>query len=447
MRHTQILEASPQNPTGKTVDQDASNIEVDVVIGCLEARNRWTMAQKARSDALHSYVDMVIGAVESHAIESEPKAQFILQILQIILPKLDTFITEEAPEASELARATESLLIVLAQKSSTQTQSRVLKVITERLFQVFRICLEGIPLAGTSLELRTLLYSICSQYLARLMTLDQNEPDQYRKACSSSMDCVRSSSQRLIEIIADDAEDGTDICRLHALNLLSLLTALGRSQKSNHILDNLVKANVIEIMLEPIRNLTADFVSTSVKQRSQLLITTQARAALLLQISLSRSGAIALLDAGLIQALRDSNIFRADPDLGLGPELDTKPPSTLSTFAPASVASSSNTALFNYFSLLASILRLLLSTFISRGPENEIISNIVRNFLSEYRANMVGVFKKAAGVNGVLESKALRDAVGECVRCYTGLVVGCGFVEVEDDGVLADLGRPNGGFT
>lgn len=57
---------------------------------------------------------------------------------------------------------------------------------------------------------------------------------------------------------------------------------------------------------------------------------------------------------------------------------------------------------------------------------------------------MVGVFKKAAGFSGKIESKVLKDGVDECVRSYTGLVVGSRFVEFEEDGMTGEIGLTNG---
>jgi len=131
---------------------------------------------------------------------------------------------------------------------------------------------------------------------------------------------------------------------------------------------------------------------------------------LLLQISRTREGSAAILDAGLFTALRDSLIFRADPDLGL--DIESQP-----------------SALPKYYTLLSSSLRVLLSTFLSRGAQNEQAQYLIRTFLSDYRANMVGVFKKASGVSGKVDERS-KVLLEECVRCYTGLVIGCGFVDV-----------------
>jgi nuclear pore complex protein Nup205 len=44
----------------------------------------------------------------------------------------------------------------------------------------------------------------------------------------------------------------------------------------------------------------------------------EAQLAMLEQLSQTRTGATQLLDAGLFEAVRDSQLFSADPDIGLG---------------------------------------------------------------------------------------------------------------------------------
>lgn len=148
---------------------------------------------------------------------------------------------------------------------------------------------------------------------------------------------------------------------------------------------------------------------------------------LLLQISRTREGSGALLDAGLLSAFRDSLLFRADPDLGISIPIDDTDPAFSQTAMTESIVS----ALHTYYVLLSSTLRVLLSTFLSRGIQNEQVQFQARTFLTDYRTNMVGVFKKQAGVNGKVDEN-LRPLVAECVRCYTGLVTLCGFVDFED---------------
>jgi nuclear pore complex protein Nup205 len=153
---------------------------------------------------------------------------------------------------------------------------------------------------------------------------------------------------------------------------------------------------------------------------------------LLLQISRTRDGAGALLDAGLMSSIRDSLLFRADPDLGISLAAPDDDDADFETAVVNANRNSTDSALNTYYVLLSSTLRVLLSTFLSRGVQNEQVQYLARTFLTEHRANMVGVFKKYAGVSGKVDAR-LRPLIAECVRCYTGLVSLCDFVDVSQN--------------
>ncbi len=127
-------------------------------------------------------------------------------------------------------------------------------------------------------------------------------------------------------------------------------------------------------------------------------------------------------------SIRDSLLFRADPDLGIS----LADPAAQNFETPARGGSTDSSALHTYYVLLSSTLRVLLSTFLSRGAQNEQIQYISRTFLADHRANMVGVFKKYAGVSGKVDAR-LRPLIAECVRCYTGLISLCDFVDVSEN--------------
>lgn len=132
---------------------------------------------------------------------------------------------------------------------------------------------------------------------------------------------------------------------------------------------------------------------------------------LLLRISQTRPGATATLNASLFNAIRDSQIFAADPDIGLEME--------------------NPDALSNYFDLMLAVLRIVNAVVLSRGYQNDQTVKLARDFLSENRLSMVGVFKRHGRVGGL-------DVVGgkkgidleELVEGFTLLISACGFLEV-----------------
>ena len=379
--------------------------EAGSVVSFLEAENRWALVRSARSRAMHMWATAVIATLEFSPMEPSTRLQFILRTLEVILPKIDAVLNDEPQETVELARVGDALLDALTQLPTSQMHGRVEANALEKLFQLFRSCLEGISVPTSTPMLRALLYTICARYLGKLTSASQTHGKLRRNA----MDCVRSAGMPLISILSDDADEGDDDCKLSSLDLLSMLTSLSRSEKSIHALECLVKLNAVEIIIEPLKHIAVEFQDTEVKERALMFDVLQTRLLLLLQISRTREGSGYLLDAGMLQAIRESMLFRADPDLGI--DLDNAQ------------------ALHNYYELVALTLRLLVSTFVNRGLQNEQCQFLLRGFLSEYRPNMVGLFKRFSGVNGTVPADS-RPVLRDIIKGYTALASATGFVEV-----------------
>lgn len=126
--------------------------------------------------------------------------------------------------------------------------------------------------------------------------------------------------------------------------------------------------------------------------------------------------------------LRSSRLFNADPDIGL-----SQPTSAGLT------ASALASALHTYYTLLALVLRVLLSVLTTRGAENAQAQGIARTFLNDHRANMVGCFKRYNGVGGKIDEKT-RNVLGDVVRGYAGLAALGGWADWEDEAALAGNG-------
>lgn len=259
-----------QSQVATQSELDQFKYESEMLLACLTARNRLVLARQTWRETLRQYVDMVIAVVEFCPMDATAKTQFILQMLQLMLPKLDTLVAEDSEDTVELVRAADTLMFEV---SRVQNESGMENMITEKLFQLFRTCIDGVLMANTNTALRGLLYSICSQYLTRITSATaEGRQEANDKARANSMDCVRSSNLRLITVLSDDAEDGTESCRLNALNLLALLTSLARLQGTNYIIDALVKANVLEILIEPLKYLVTDFQDTDTARKLTLPI-------------------------------------------------------------------------------------------------------------------------------------------------------------------------------
>ena len=88
-----------------------------------------------------------------------------------------------------------------------------------------------------------------------------------------------------------------------------------------------------------------------------------------------------------------------------------------------------SSALERYYALLAAVLRLVASTFLHRGLHNEQIQNQIKQFLAEYRSNIVGTFKRYSGI-GLGASQDHSQALEDIVKSYTALLSMTDFIEV-----------------
>ena len=277
LRMVQILKTEQAKQSN---EEEQMLAEAGSILAYLEATNRWSLVQTARGQTLRMWVELIIATLEYCPMDHAAKIQFSLHALQLILPKLDAMMIEETENAVELARLADALIFALTVSTSvrakrdtgnttldrttsmpTQAQSRASNMIVDRLFYLFRTCISGIHAPNTSPALREILYAICSRYLTYVAEKSQLSP----KAQRNAMDCIRSAGVPLMSTLSDDAEDGVDTSRMSALSMLGLLTALARSEKSSYIVDTLVKANMLEVLIEPVKHIAADFQQTEPK--------------------------------------------------------------------------------------------------------------------------------------------------------------------------------------
>lgn len=86
-------------------------------------------------------------------------------------------------------------------------------------------------------------------------------------------------------------------------------------------------------------------------------------------------------------------------------------------------------ALRNYYQLLLSMLRVIVSAVFARGVHNEQMMEQTRAFLAENRQSMVGVFKRHARIGGAAAADC-HETLNDLVKSYVALISATGFVEV-----------------
>ncbi|EAW13129.1 nuclear pore complex Nup192/Nup205 family protein [Aspergillus clavatus NRRL 1] len=366
--------------------------------------------------ALRSWTELIKTMLACSEIEDGRKSTFILHSIQLILPKLEAAIEDDLPEALGLAQLAETLISSLEPTStSTHAVRRSGDIIDEKLHQLFQICIRGIILATGNVHLRETFYNIGSQYINRIVSADAvNQNSKHH-----SQHVIKTASPTLIETTCDDAYAGQEACRVSALLFLNLLACLDQKTDSS-LAEAISQSNYLSLFLDAVRALPIELKNAQASDTPSLLSYYESLLSLLQRLCQTKNGAIHVLKTGLFQAVRDSRLFTADPDLGI--DIDNPD------------------ALRKYYDLLGSVLRVIISAVFSRGLHNEQMLEQTRAFLAENRQSMVGIFKRFANIGGAGAAEH-HEALSELAKCYMTLVTTTDFLEFEDEEVK-ELSRP-----
>ncbi|KAL4930852.1 uncharacterized protein BDV17DRAFT_280479 [Aspergillus undulatus] len=403
-RRQQLVEDSELRPQ----DDEAFSLEADNLIMFLRARNQSRLIDFNRHMALRSWTELVTTILTCSELDGGRKITFILHAIQITLPKLETAIEDNLPEGLELARLVETLIKNLEPApTKTVAPRRNGDIVDEKLHQLFQICVRGIILATRSVHLKETFYNICSLYVARIISHGTGNGSMRQH----SQQVVRSSGRALIEAICDDAYTGQETCRLSAVLLLNSLAALDR-QADALLAESIAQSNYLTLFLDSIRVLPLELGNAQANDTPILLSYYESLLSLLQQLCQTKPGATHVLKAGLFQAVRDSQLFAADPDLGI--DIDNPD------------------ALRKYYDLLDSVLRVIVTAVFSRGVHNEQMIERIRSFLTDNRQSMVGIFKRFAKIGGTGAADH-HDALTSIAKSYTALVAATDFLEMQQN--------------
>ncbi|KAK8249215.1 nucleoporin Nup186/Nup192/Nup205 [Phyllosticta capitalensis] len=430
---------------GPAEEQQLQN-EVGMVQLYLAGMNQRRKVVLAKKAVLKSWVQLMVVLLEKCEFDETTKSSFVLQALQVILPKLEKAYADDVPTAVELADLARALLKNVDFKSENmQAKSKAGDLTKDRLLQLFRVALDGVYCSVSSPELREICYQICYRYIrgtaaektmpARNGALDRSFSGSLAASMATSraltptgpklatmnghtMRVVKSAGNKLIDVVCDDAYAGQGTCRVSALLFLESLVSLATREDSRYILDSLVRLNFVDVLVDSIKVIPTEIQSAKSADIPLLLSFIDACLSVVLRISQTRLGAAHIFNAGLFNSVRDSKIFSTDPDFGF--EIDNA------------------NALSKFFDLMLSVLRVINSVLVTRGPQNEACRETGRQFIVENRPSIVAIFKRQAGVGGYggvakgKEAEAMQAQLDELADNLCVLIHVTGFVEWEE---------------
>ncbi|KAJ5568429.1 hypothetical protein N7450_010915 [Penicillium hetheringtonii] len=390
-------------------EEEQFQLEADDLKLFVLATNQSRQIRRNHYLALRSWTELITTITTCSIIDETSRPTFVLHAIQLILPKLEAAIEGDSHEAVELARLAETLIGKLTSEISVESASQSGDIIDEKLFQLFQVSVRGILVASDNLALREVLYSISAQYLSRITSSDSTHDNLRRH----SQRVVKTASPGFIETICDDAYTGQETNRAAALLLLNCLGAL--DNKTDRVLAELIsQSNYLSLFMDALRSLPAELRNAQAIDTPALLAYYESLLALLQQLSQSKNGAIYVIKSGLFDSVRESQLFAADPDIGI--DIDN------------------SDALRKYYDLLLSVIRVIVSAVFSRGVHNEQIKEQARVFIAENRSCMVGIFKRFAKIGGSGKSEH-HEALCELVKSFMALVTATDYLEFEEQEV------------
>ncbi|KAK3375348.1 nucleoporin Nup186/Nup192/Nup205 [Podospora didyma] len=346
--------------------------------------NRQKQFKASRLRVLRSWANLILVMLESNDLKGTPKMNLLLQTLQAILPSFEGLSSLDPTESYELARVAKMLLFKLefpdpnnVAPGLDQVSATVGNLISDKLFQLFQICLSSIGKWAASAELRALYYSICYRYLTAVV--DKNIQGQgLVTGRPKTLKAIQAHGERLLGVICDDAYGSDTGCQTAAMILLSALVHLGRADDDAHVVEVLNRLNFIGVIVDSLKTVLADWLAVINDSNVAAEQYTNAKLALLLQLCQSRIGAKYVLQANLFRALELSGVFAADPEL--------------------QIDASNTRALEKHYALLVSLSRIISAAVLTRGSHNIIQG---RRFLGQHRMLVVHTLKRSAGIGTV----------------------------------------------
>ncbi|KAK4443936.1 nucleoporin Nup186/Nup192/Nup205 [Podospora aff. communis PSN243] len=414
--------------------------EEALLIEYLIFSNRQRQYASSRLKLLRAWTNLLLVMFESNDFAGTPKMAFLLQALQAILPSLEAYSALSAAEAYELARVAKVLLykLDLGQDPNAwgvdKETFNIGNLISDKLFQLFQICLDSIGKWAGSAELRALYYSISYRYLTAVV--DKAAAARRGDATSTrqrqrTLKAIHAHGERLLNVICDDAYGSDSVCQTAAMVLLGALVHIGRSDDDVHVIEALNRLNFVGVLVDSLKSILADWLTIIAGGNAAAEQYTHAKLALILQLCQTRQGAKFVLQANLFRALETSKVFAADPEL----EIDAR----------------NTVALEKHYALLVSLARIVGAAVLARGAHNVLQG---RRFLTQHRMLVVHTLKRSAGIGtvgngaqsgGVVASgeaqAKLEDRIEELAEAFMLLITATGFLEFESTQAPAENPR------
>lgn len=234
-----------------SLEDTSYDLEAQQLVAYLAGENNRTRLNTARSKLLESWVQTTLVMTQSEELGGTSKTEFILRTLQIVMPKLEAHATQNADEAAQLFSLTKMLIFSLDLSAETFQLGDIGEAASDRLFELFCLCLRAIHSPLATAALKETLYCICYRYLTAINDILKSSKIIPRH----SIHTIKVNGERLLDVICDDAYAGEQTCRVAAILLLGSFIDLAAKEKSKYLLESLVRLNALSLMVDSIKDI------------------------------------------------------------------------------------------------------------------------------------------------------------------------------------------------
>lgn len=241
-------------------EEQRAGEEAQHILLFFQSENSRLNLTSAKLQTMKAWADLLTLAIGTCELDIGGKAALILQALQLITPKLEEHVSMNAREAVNVAKLILALLFQLDFEASALDRSRAGDAANDRLFQVFRTGLRAIKGPQVDVQLREVLYKLCYRYLSG-MAHASNAALRHRHGTQT----VKTTGEKTMDIICDDAYGASGTCRISALLLLDALASLAKMENSNYVTDSLMRTNFVQVLVESVENIPQELRDTSGK--------------------------------------------------------------------------------------------------------------------------------------------------------------------------------------
>lgn len=241
-------------------EEQQAGEEAQRILHYFQTENSRRVLTFASLQTTKAWAELLILSIGTCGLDPAGKAALILQALQLITPKLEDYASTNVRQAIDIAKLILALLFQLDFEASALDRSRAGDVANDRLFQVFRTALRSVNRPDVDMHFREVLYKICYRYLGG-MAVVSDAPIRRRHGIQT----VRATGERTMDVLCDDALGASPACRISALLLLDSLSDMAEVDKSNYIVDSMVRTNFLQILVESIENIPQELRQTNPK--------------------------------------------------------------------------------------------------------------------------------------------------------------------------------------